>query len=216
MLRLILWYQIKHHLLQKTRSEWGLVVFCLILASLFWLFRALAKEYQTVIEWPVRFSYDHSKLVAVGPLPDEITFSFKGTGWDLFKQEIGLRQKELVYEVGDQPLKGQIMPNQWNKLAKQDLKDGAAITATGTPVLVEFTWLGKRKIALRAWNGNWLANPDCVWVEGPQNRIYELSPELIIPLKENQTAIELNAEWLPSGYRFGEGPRLISFEKAKK
>ncbi len=215
MLRLILWYQIKHHLLQKTRSEWGLMFFCVILAITFWVFRALAREYQTNIEWPVKFSYNQARLTPVGPLPEEVTFSFKGTGWDLMKQEFGLQQRELVFEVGDKPIKGQVMPNQWNRLAKKDLKDGAMVSAIGTPVLVEFTWLGKKKIALKSYFEGLEASPDSVWIEGPQNRLFEVETDLIVPLKANQTAIELKSDWLPSGFRFSEGPRLISFESGK-
>lgn len=76
---------------------------CVLAASIFWLFNAFNKNHVANIEFPLRFEYDQEKFVPIEDLPTRIGINVSGNGWDLFRNQFGLKVPVLVIPL-DRPL----------------------------------------------------------------------------------------------------------------
>jgi len=76
---------------------------CVLAASIFWLFNAFNKNHVTTIEFPLRFEFDQEKFVTIDELPGRIGINVSGNGWDLFRNQFGLKIPVLAIPL-DRPL----------------------------------------------------------------------------------------------------------------
>ena len=91
------------NLFRFDRANWKAVVLCFVAAGVFWLFNAFNKTYATTIKFPLHFDYNHDKFVPVTPLPNHININVSGNGWDLFRNQLGLKLPELTISL-ERPL----------------------------------------------------------------------------------------------------------------
>jgi len=73
-------------LLPKSEENWKIITLCVFGAMVFWFFNALNKEYNTRIDYPVRFNLPQEDIVVVTDLPDEIRLELSGGGWNLLRK----------------------------------------------------------------------------------------------------------------------------------
>jgi len=64
-------------------------------ATTFWFFNSLNKNYTTSLEYPVRFIYNQDSLVSVRVLPASIDLDVSGGGWNLLRTEALFNPKPL-------------------------------------------------------------------------------------------------------------------------
>jgi hypothetical protein len=87
------------NLFRFDRANWKAVFLCFVAAGIFWLFNAFNKTYATNIKFPLHFDYNHDKFVPVTPLPHHININVSGNGWDLFRNQLGLKLPELTISL---------------------------------------------------------------------------------------------------------------------
>lgn len=56
-------------------------------ATTFWFFNSLNKDYSTSLSYPVKFIYNHDSLISVRDLPSSIDLDVSGGGWSLLRKE---------------------------------------------------------------------------------------------------------------------------------
>ncbi|MCX8491126.1 MAG: hypothetical protein ORN54_08670 [Cyclobacteriaceae bacterium] len=91
------------NLLRFDRANWKAIVLCVLAASIFWLFNAFNKKHVTTIEFPLRFEFDQEKFVPIDELPDRIGINVSGNGWDLLRNQFGVKVRSLVIPL-DRPI----------------------------------------------------------------------------------------------------------------
>jgi hypothetical protein len=96
-------FRVLGNLLRFDRANWKAIVLCVLAASVFWLFNAFNKNHVTTIEFPLRFEFDQEKFVPIDELPDRIGINVSGNGWDLFRNQFGLKVPVLVIPL-DRPV----------------------------------------------------------------------------------------------------------------
>jgi hypothetical protein len=96
-------FRVLGNLLRFDRANWKAIVLCVLAASVFWLFNAFNKNHVTTIEFPLRFEFDQEKFVPIDELPDRIGINVSGNGWDLFRNQFGLKVPVLVITL-DRPV----------------------------------------------------------------------------------------------------------------
>lgn len=96
-------FRVLGNLLRFDRANWKAIVLCVLAASVFWLFNAFNKNHVATIEFPLRFEYDREKFIPIDELPQRIGINVSGNGWDLFRNQFGLKRSVLVIPL-DRPL----------------------------------------------------------------------------------------------------------------
>jgi YbbR domain-containing protein len=96
-------FRVVGNLLRFDRANWKAILLCVLAASVFWLFNAFNKNHVTTIEFPLRFEFDQEKFVPIDELPGRIGINVSGNGWDLFRNQFGLKIPVLVIPL-DRPL----------------------------------------------------------------------------------------------------------------
>ncbi len=70
----------------KRTKQWKVVVIAFLVATTFWFFNALNKNYTTSLTYPVFFEFDRDSFMTVRPLPKQITLDITGGGWSLLRR----------------------------------------------------------------------------------------------------------------------------------
>jgi hypothetical protein len=96
-------FRVVGNLFRFDRANWKAILLCVLAASIFWLFNAFNKNHVANIEFPLRFGYDQEKFVPIEALPTRIGINVSGNGWDLFRNQFGLKVPVLIIPL-DRPL----------------------------------------------------------------------------------------------------------------
>jgi hypothetical protein len=83
------------NLLRFDRANWKAVMLCFVAALVFWLFNAFNKNHSANIRFPLHFDYNRDQFVPVVALPHQININVSGSGWDLFRDQLGWKLPEL-------------------------------------------------------------------------------------------------------------------------
>ncbi len=73
-----------------------MVVLSVVAATIFWLFNALNKEYNTTVNYPISWQFDNQTYMVVEELPDKIRINVTGLGWNLLRASLGLKVKPVT------------------------------------------------------------------------------------------------------------------------
>lgn len=73
-------------MLPQSNDTLKVVALCIITATTFWFFNALNDTYTTRINYPIKFTYADSTLIAVEELPEKITINVTSGGWNLLRK----------------------------------------------------------------------------------------------------------------------------------
>ncbi len=79
------------NLLRFDRTDWRALALCFFAASVFWIFNALNNNYAANLRFPLQFEFDHTKYIAVEPLPATLTLNVSGNGWEIFRESLGFK-----------------------------------------------------------------------------------------------------------------------------
>lgn len=69
------------------KESWRVILLCLLAGTTFWLLNALNKNYNTKINYPIRFLLDNAdSVVIVKELPEKVEIDVSGGGWNLLRK----------------------------------------------------------------------------------------------------------------------------------
>ena len=71
----------------KDIRQWKVVLIAFAVATTFWFFNSLNKDYTTSLDHPVTFVYNQDSLISVRKLPAKIGLDVTGGGWSLLRHE---------------------------------------------------------------------------------------------------------------------------------
>lgn len=109
--------------LPKINSNWKVVVLALFVATTFWFFNALSKNYDAQVEYPLEFRFDKDSLIIVEPLPEFIQLEVAGGGWDLLRRTTKIGAEPIVIEL-DNPTEVKLLPkNNLQRIISEQLSD---------------------------------------------------------------------------------------------
>ena len=72
----------------KFTNNWKVVLFSIMGAATFWLFRALNKPHSALISYPIEFVFNRDSTVVMNPLPKTIKIDVSSGGWNLFRRTL--------------------------------------------------------------------------------------------------------------------------------
>jgi hypothetical protein len=109
-------------------SNLKVVVLCIAAAATFWILNALNKDnYTTIVDYPIAWSFDEEKYMAVEPLPESFPIQISGDGWDLLRKYFKLNEPPFVINLAD--------PASRNYILTADLKRPLGDFITPTTLL---------------------------------------------------------------------------------
>ncbi len=74
-------------------------IFCLVLATFFWLLNALSKNFTTTIDFRVNYLNPPANQIILNELPDNIKIKIKGLGFDLMAYKLSLKRSSLNIDL---------------------------------------------------------------------------------------------------------------------
>ena len=83
------------------KTDRAILLLCMGIALIFWLFIKLTQEYRTTREVDITYLYPPSKTF-VDKLPIQVIATVKGIGWDLLGDHFSGRQNKIQFELQDQ------------------------------------------------------------------------------------------------------------------
>jgi len=76
-------------------SNIKVALLCIVMATLFWFFNALNKDYSANVNYPIVFVYDTENYQELQELPDEVLLNMSGVGWNLLRKSLGFKVEPL-------------------------------------------------------------------------------------------------------------------------
>ena len=76
-----------------------MIILCLLAALTFWLLNAMNDSYTTTVSYPVEFIFDTDRYVPVEPLPEEIQINVSGLGWNLLRNNLGIKVTPVLFNL---------------------------------------------------------------------------------------------------------------------
>ena len=83
------------------KTDRAILILCMIIALIFWLFIKLSQEYRTTRQIDITYLFPESKTF-VDKLPTQIIATVKGIGWDLLGDHFSGRTTHIEFELQDQ------------------------------------------------------------------------------------------------------------------
>ncbi len=81
-----------------------LFLFFVVLATIFWFIRALGDHYESVVNYPVRYTnFPEGKQLA-GDVPDKLTLRINATGFTILKSKLNLNLIPVRFDVASYQL----------------------------------------------------------------------------------------------------------------
>jgi len=186
------------NLFQFNRTNWKAIVLCFLAAAIFWLFNAFNKSHTTTIRFPLRFEFDSQKFVAVNPLPHHISINVSGSGWELFRNTLGIKLPELVIPLERPSETKKILTTTITPILTSQL-GGLQIIYMVTDTLhvyldekMEKTFrisIDLSKVSYREGFGNTglvEVVPDSVIIDGPRSIINSIPDTITLPVSGKQ------------------------------
>lgn len=109
--------------LPKIHSNWKVVVLALLVATIFWFFNALSKNYEAQVQYPLEFQFERDSLIILDPLPEFIKLEVSGGGWDLLRRTTKIGAKPIIIQL-DNPTEVKLLPkNNVQRIVADQLKE---------------------------------------------------------------------------------------------
>jgi len=183
---------------QFNRTNWKATILCFLAAAIFWIFSAFNKNHATTIRFPLRFEFDNQKFVSVNPLPHHISINVSGSGWELFRNTLGIKLPELIIAL-ERPVETKKIPSSSLAPVLTSQLGGLHINYLVTDTL--HIYLDERmsrtfrlsadisKVKFRQGYGSTgvlEVVPDSVIIDGPRSIIKSIPDTIILPVSGKQ------------------------------
>ncbi len=77
------------------------VILAVLVATTFWFFNALSKDYDKIINYPLTFDFNRDSVVIVDPLPTEVKIDVSSGGWNLLRNTFWFNAKPVTIELNN-------------------------------------------------------------------------------------------------------------------
>ena len=181
----------------KFTNNWKVVLFSIMGAATFWLFRALNKSHSALISYPIEFVFNVDSTVVMNPLPTTIKIDVSSGGWNLFRRTLIFSIDPIQVEL-DNPSEVNFLTQSFLRPIVEDQLKGLTINYIVTDTL--FLSI-ERKITKRMilkvdslslpleedyqLMSNITIQPDHVVLTGPKSIINSFESDFYITLDEN-------------------------------
>ncbi|MFC4872182.1 YbbR-like domain-containing protein [Negadavirga shengliensis] len=183
-------------------SNIKVVVLCVITATTFWVLNALNKDdYTTVVNQPIRFSYDRQEYMAVEELPPHVKIEIHGNGWDLLRKYFQFNVTPFVIELEDPSRQSYLLTASFQRELAERIAPTQLLGVFEDTVHFKIDKIVSRKIDLQvdttattlasnhAFGSDIKIDPPAVSVRGPISVIQQLEGRILVELgEENITA----------------------------
>ena len=188
----------------KFTNNWKVVLFSIMGAATFWLFRALNKSHSALISYPIEFVFNVDSTVVMNPLPTTIKIDVSSGGWNLFRRTLIFSIDPIQVEL-DNPSEVNFLTQSFLSPIVEDQLKGLTINYIVTDTL--FLSI-ERKITKRMilkvdslslpleedyqLMSNITIQPDHVVLIGPESIINSFETDFYITLDENNIDEDFN------------------------
>ena len=188
----------------KFTNNWKVVLFSIMGAATFWLFRALNKSHSALISYPIEFVFNVDSTVVMNPLPTTIKIDVSSGGWNLFRRTLIFSIDPIQVEL-DNPSEVNFLTQSFLSPIVEDQLKGLTINYIVTDTL--FLSI-ERKITKRMilkvdslslpleedyqLMSNITIQPDHVMLIGPKSIINSFESDFYITLDENNIDEDFN------------------------
>ena len=188
----------------KFTNNWKVVLFSIMGAATFWLFRALNKSHSALISYPIEFVFNVDSAVIMNPLPTTIKIDVSSGGWNLFRRTLIFSIDPIQVEL-DNPSEVNFLTQSFLRPIVEDQLKGLTINYIVTDTL--FLSI-ERKITKRMilkvdslslpleedyqLMSNITIQPDHVVLIGPKSIINSFESDFYITLDENNIDEDFN------------------------
>jgi hypothetical protein len=170
-------------------------LFFVLLSAVFWFFRSLSNEYETEIQYPVRYVNIPENKVMLGTMPEKLTLMVNAKGRKLLLGKMKLNLIPIKFDVNSfiqhKPTSDSlfILTNSIKDILSEELENMKIISISPDTLFFRFTPVIVRKVAIRPVfhdqqhlfapqymiNGTVWTDPDSLIISGPKNLLAGIS-----------------------------------------
>jgi len=185
-------------------NNWRIILISLVVATIFWLFNALNKDYSTRIDYPIQFNFKRDSVVVVDQLPEIIAVDVSGGGWDLIRKIFLFNADPVMIDLNNPTetkfiTQASLLPVVRERLSSLniDFIVNDTLFINIEPIFSKNVKVVVDSLAIPL-NENFrliskvLIQPDSITVEGPKSMIDTLSSEYRITFTQNNIDDEFN------------------------
>ena len=178
-------------------NNWKVVLFSIMGAATFWLFRALNKPHSALISYPIEFVFNRDSTVVMNPLPKTIKIDVSSGGWNLFRRTLIFSVDPLRVEL-DNPSEVNFLTQSFLSPIVEDQLKGLTINYIVTDTLflsIERKITKRMRLKVDSLSlpleedyqlmSNITIQPDHVVLIGPESIINSFETDFYITLDEN-------------------------------
>ena len=176
-------------------------------ATVFWFFNALNKNYSTRLNYPLDFSFQRDSVVVVDRLPDRVLVDVSGGGWNLMRKTFLLSAGAVLIEL-DNPTeikfltRATLLPMITEQLSglsldfvvtdtvfiniEPKISKGLMVAVDSLTVPMDEDYRMISPIRIR---------PDSILVVGPKSMIDTLNPIYLVRFDESDISSDYNEEF---------------------
>lgn len=164
-----------------------LFLFFVLLSTVFWFIRALGNHYESVVEYPVRYTnFPEGKQLAAD-VPDKLTLTINATGFTILKSKLNLNLIPVRFDVASFLLNNTgddmffVVTQSVRNILSSELNDVTILDIYPDTLYFRLTDINIRKVKVNPvldnderffspqhmQNGEILVDPDSVVVSGP-------------------------------------------------
>ena len=181
----------------KFTNNWKVVLFSIMGAATFWLFRALNKSHSALISYPIEFVFNVDSTVVMNPLPTTIKIDVSSGGWNLFRRTLIFSIDPIKVEL-DNPSEVNFLTQSFLSPIVEDQLKGLTINYIVTDTLflsIERKITKRMRLKVDSLSlpleedhqliSNITIQPDHVVLIGPESIINSFETDFYITLDEN-------------------------------
>jgi len=188
-------------------NNWRVVLLSITVATVFWFFNALNKNYSTRLNYPLDFSFQRDSVVVVDRLPDRVLVDVSGGGWNLMRKTFLLSAGAVLIEL-DNPTeikfltRATLLPMITEQLSglsldfvvtdtvfiniEPKISKGLMVAVDSLTVPMDEDYRMISPIRIR---------PDSILVVGPKSMIDTLNPIYLVRFDESDISSDYNEEF---------------------
>lgn len=215
------------------KGDFMVVAFCIIAAGTFWFFNALNREYNTIINYPIKFLYNKQDICPISKLPSNIPMKVSGYGWRLLNRTINSHFSPYEYKVESINVNSPAINTNFIVSQLNDQLDGLQVTKIYNDSLnIIFEKIIDKEVVLYVNSSNIslaknhklaspiLIEPAKITITGPNSTIKLISDTITIPIyKKNidySYSESLNINYLEKNQTKSSHSKIkVSFEVLK-
>ena len=182
--------------LPKVHSNWKVVLLSLTVATTFWFFNALSKNYEAEVVYPLQFEFSQDSVVVVDPLPEYIRLEVSGGGWDLLRRTTKIGAKPVIIQL-DNPTEVKLLPkNNLQRIISEQMKEVTVQFILTDSLFINIEPKVSRKVVLKIDSASIqleddyrITSPiqlltDTVEISGPESLVKQLRTPYLIEIEE--------------------------------